>query len=148
MHTDAKLADRWKISAKQWEADLIRGMVRWSRKLRRRAKHCCNRAVPVTDMDMELDDENVRRYGLVDAAMHACMQGAKRCRHIDLFRYFENLYETQPNSDSLFMGIDELCMLTKKEPCPRTGHTTCLAHHFMEAYNNLKVTRVWAHAGG
>jgi hypothetical protein len=71
--------------------------------------------------------------------LHRCMQEAKRQRNIDLFTYFERVYENEADTDHMFVGIHELCTLTSKRPCPPNTHNTCLAAEFIEAYNQLKV---------
>ena len=49
-------------------------------------------------------EERYFREEVYLSLMHKCMQLAKRERHMDLFKYFENLYESEKDSDHMFMG--------------------------------------------
>ena len=73
------------------------------------------------------------------STLHRCMQAAKRQRNINIFRYFEEIYESEPHSDHMFIGLHELCTLTSKKACAANTHTDCLAAKFIDAYNQLKV---------
>ena len=83
--------------------------------------------------------EAARREALMMSKLHRCMQYAKRERNIDLFLYFERLYEDEQQTDHMFVGVHEMCTLTCKKPCPPGSHLTCRAAEFMSAYNDFKV---------
>ena len=88
---------------------------------------------------IDLQDEAFRRESLMMSKLHRCMQAAKRQRNLDLFKYFEQVYENEANTDHVFMGVHELCTLTTKRPCPSTSHNSCLAAELVESYNQFKV---------
>jgi hypothetical protein len=72
--------------------------------------------------------------------MRNMARSAERVNHIDLFVYFERLYEDTTGSDYLYVGVDELCSLIRARPCRfRTSHTDCEARTLIEAFKRLKV---------
>mmetsp|Transcript_16145 Transcript_16145/g.56318 ORF Transcript_16145/g.56318 Transcript_16145/m.56318 type:complete len:432 (-) Transcript_16145:57-1352(-) len=81
------------------------------------------------------DNAFKRRRTFVDK-LHKCMSSAKVQNNIDLYTYFESLYQAS-DADNLHIGVAEICSLVQKVPCD--SHDSCLAHDLVEAFNKMKV---------
>jgi len=92
----------------------------------------------LAEMDRDLDA--YRRTSNFYKAMHRLTHSAKVYKNVDLFQYLKKLYENEPDSDKLFVGVDELCDLAQKHACPSHLHAQngCLANDVVTAYAQLK----------
>lgn len=71
--------------------------------------------------------------------LRQCSTKAKRVNRINLFKWLENMYEHTPGSDSLYLGVHEICSLVRAKPCNPTAHRNCEARQLVQAYNDMKV---------
>lgn len=125
-------------------------------------------ATPDGETADELSGERdaYRRTRAYYSAMHRLAHGAKVHRNIDLFKYFQRLYDREPDSDKLVVGewprpvgarrgrartllhppgahagLDELCELSAQRPCALGCHEAnqCRAFKAVAAYGEFKV---------
>lgn len=91
------------------------------------------------EVDEMLDDHQVFVERRFLTQLRKFSQLAKRIHNIDMFSHFERLYEDTPGSDSLYVGVHELCSLLRKKPCNPTAHRDCEARQLLTAFHEMKV---------
>jgi hypothetical protein len=110
---DVREADRWKSSARRWESDIVRKLLRfYVRHVRGRMRWWCRRKNDFF-LQSELERESVAAdteevvqvmERVFQSAMHRCMQAAKRHRNLNLIEYVENIYETEAQTDHMYLS--------------------------------------------
>jgi hypothetical protein len=109
---DVREADKWKASARRWESSIVRKMLRCHVRYVKGRVACCRRK---RDFFLHADLENERMAADTDeviylmervyvSALHKCMQAAKRVRNLNLLKYMETIYETEMDSDRMYIS--------------------------------------------
>lgn len=75
--------------------------------------------------------------------LHNAMRNAKRKRNIDLYAYFDQVYNNAKPGSSIYIGVHELCHVVERNPCPPSQHLQCMARKVLDAYNQVKVRWRW-----
>lgn len=138
VHEEVKKHDSWKTSMIGWEGEIWISWAHMFRKFMRSLRRTGRD--PFRDAE-EQDAINkaeaaFRRQKAFYDALHKSMRSAKLRNNIELYPYFEALYQSA-ECDNLHIGVAEICSLVQRTPCD--SHDSCLAHDLVEAFNKMKV---------
>ena len=64
---------------------------------------------------------------------------AAKMNKVDMFRYFEKVWDAADDPDHMYIGVHELCSLIVPEPCLPGEHHSCAAKVLLDTYDNIKV---------
>jgi hypothetical protein len=102
---------RWRACMREW--GVVRKLLRfYVRHVRGRMRWWCRRKNDFF-LQSELEQESVAAdteevvqvmERVFQSAMHRCMQAAKRHRNLNLIEYVENIYETEAQTDHMYLS--------------------------------------------